>query len=521
MAWKYNPFTRALQFFTDVLNLDTDICFNPDIVDDFLIKNESLDKKIIFNVNDGGVQKDLLELDANGTYGFMETKINSVAKIADGTIGYPQNHISQSLKLLKVGGIVSDVNVSVPQNSTIDTTTTWNYTARPTSAFSQTTGIIGAATSVPIGTGGGNHNTAIRGGNFDARWDANSSGGTLLNVQGVSGLALAQGNGGTVKNCIGGNYQSGGLFGNANIKNCASIQSTGPFRLAYTGIITTGYSIRSIGGVGALINWNLSCEGASTPSKFEGKLSIGHTVQPSYACDATEYRVRSRGNFNLGGITAFDRTFAFNSPSSGVISFFGIGGSNNENLTIDTEAVANEVKFSSTSGADLFLDFNLQRQIPIPIDSLRKGSTAPTEVLRGTTPSVPALNFSSTAELVSTAFAIPENYAGGDVTIHLWWALSQVQVNLDQLDITMDYITVDNLDNILKTSSPLVRNVTVTTPKLAIGDVYEMAFTLAELAAGNTIGAGKKIIFEIHLRNTTGVAEADLIEAHAEYITRN
>lgn len=517
MAWKYNPFTRALQFFTDVLNLDTDICFNPDTIDDFLIKNEGLNKKIVFNVNDGGVQKDLLELDANGTYSFMETKINSVAKIADGDIGYP----SQSLKILKVGGSVSSVNIANPQNATIDATTTWNYTVRPNNAFSSTTGVLGAVTSVPVGTGAGNHTTVIRGGNFDGRWNANSSNGTLSTLYGMSSLSASLGNGGTVTNCIGASVQTGGLLGNSNITHSTSLQVLAPFRFFYTGIMTEACSIKSVGGASGIVNWNLACEGASVPSKFEGSLSIGHTVQPSYACDSTGYRVRSTGTFSLGGITAFDRTFAFNSPSTGVISFSGVGGSNNENLTINTEAVANEIKFSSTSGADLFLDFNLNRHISIPIANLRKGSTAPNEVLRGTSPSVPALNFSSTAELVSTAFTIPENYAGGDVTIHLKWALSQVQLSLDKLDVTMDYITVATLDNILKTSTMLARQTTVVSPKLAIGDVYEMEFTLGQFTAANTIGAGKKIIFEIHLTNTTGVAEADLIEAHAEYITRN
>jgi len=165
---------------------------------------------------------------------------------------------------------------------------------------------------------------------------------------------------------------------------------------------------------------------------------------------------------------------------------------------------------------------NLNRQFIIPVENLRKGVTAPTDNLRGTTPSVPVITFTATNELAGSAFTMPIDWDNGTFEIIYEWALAAVQLNNDTLDVTTNYIAWENEDNsgnsILKTSTALTSQITVTTAKgLAIGDVYRMRDTVPAADANNPLANVNGFAFELNLTNVTGVASADLISVCISY----
>lgn len=158
----------------------------------------------------------------------------------------------------------------------------------------------------------------------------------------------------------------------------------------------------------------------------------------------------------------------------------------------------------------------------VGVETLRKGSTAPTDVLVGTTPSVPALLFDATAELVSGSFELPSTYDGGDVVFTLYGALVNVQLNGDVWSWNVDYLAVTpgtTGEGITKASTNLTPTRTITTGEgLAIDDVYDLAFTFGAGDATNPLSTDVKIIvFEMSLANLTGVAAIHAIHATVEF----
>lgn len=175
-----------------------------------------------------------------------------------------------------------------------------------------------------------------------------------------------------------------------------------------------------------------------------------------------------------------------------------------------------------TAFGDVAGNTALTRSIHIDISNLRQGATAPTEVLIGTTPEVPALRFAATNELVSVYASFPQDMdTTQDVTFQLQWALVAAETDSDTLDITCDYVAVTPLstgDGPNKTSTQVTGQVTVTTANgLAIGDVYEMSITFSAADATNPLSGASGIGLEFHLTNTTGVASADLLDADFIY----
>jgi hypothetical protein len=164
----------------------------------------------------------------------------------------------------------------------------------------------------------------------------------------------------------------------------------------------------------------------------------------------------------------------------------------------------------------------LSEQIIVTGNQFRRGVTAPTEVTIGTTPTVDALQFAATNELVSTFFALPFNMDRTvDPQLVLIWSLVNAETNGDQLSITMDYtapIDLSTGDGVAKASSQILDNLTVTTANgLAIGDIYTQAFSFPVADATNPITNAIGLAIEFHLTNTVGVAAIDLIGACLGY----
>lgn len=164
----------------------------------------------------------------------------------------------------------------------------------------------------------------------------------------------------------------------------------------------------------------------------------------------------------------------------------------------------------------------LSEQIIITAEQFRNGATAPTGVTIGTTPTVDALQFNATNQLVSTFFPLPFNM---DRTVNpelvLIWSLAQVENNADTLDLTLDYtapIDLSTGSGIAKTSTQLTDALTVTTANgLAIGDIYSQAIAFAVGDATNPLASAIGLAIEFHLTNVTGVGTVDLIGACLGY----
>ncbi len=153
---------------------------------------------------------------------------------------------------------------------------------------------------------------------------------------------------------------------------------------------------------------------------------------------------------------------------------------------------------------------------------LGKGSTAPTDVLIGTSPEVPALLFDATNETASiyTSF-FPDMDLSEDMRIRVQFALVNTQVNGDAVDLTFDYIVpVAGItgSGITKASTQVTASKTITTGEgLAVDDLYEVIATLPAADATNPITGGSALSLEMHLTNVSGVAAMHVLDADLEY----
>ncbi len=167
----------------------------------------------------------------------------------------------------------------------------------------------------------------------------------------------------------------------------------------------------------------------------------------------------------------------------------------------------------------------LTRSIVLTVDDYRKGATGPSDATVGTTPTIPVLLFNATNELLSLHTVMPINWdKAQDTSIDFVWSLSSVEVNLDVLSITIDYVTIKKNTTgagIAKTSTQLIPTVTMTTANgLAVGDIYTMSATLAAADGSNGFGAGDDVTgfcFEFHLTNLTGVADIHFVGGCVNY----
>jgi len=159
------------------------------------------------------------------------------------------------------------------------------------------------------------------------------------------------------------------------------------------------------------------------------------------------------------------------------------------------------------------------------VNQFRKGVSAPSDVTIGTTPTVQALNFSATAELLSLSFPTPINMDTTiDPTIILDFALSAGETNGDTLDVTLDYnahASPDAGNGPDKASTQVLGQTTVTTANgLAINDPYSVICPLDAGDATNPLSGVNKINFEFHLTNITGVAEANFLGGCIQYTSK-
>ena len=162
----------------------------------------------------------------------------------------------------------------------------------------------------------------------------------------------------------------------------------------------------------------------------------------------------------------------------------------------------------------------VERSIHLAGTQWRRGVTAPADVTIGTTPTILALRFAATNELVSVYASLPEDTdLTRDIILRIQFSLVSAETNGDTLDFTCDYVAITEATagGVAKTSTQVTGQVTAVTGRLAAGDIYEMDITFPAGDATNPLAACVGIGLEVHLTNTTGVASIDLLDGDLIY----
>ena len=176
--------------------------------------------------------------------------------------------------------------------------------------------------------------------------------------------------------------------------------------------------------------------------------------------------------------------------------------------------------FSALTGASTVSGPGRERAIILTTNDFRKGVSAPIDVTIGTTPTVPALRFTSVLELVTAFAMMPTDWDSGDVLVVLIMALTTTELTGEDISMKMDYVTVVPESTGLgpgRASTRVTVDHTVTTATgLATGDVHGVMFPISATDATNPIPRGtspKGLAMEFSLNNVVGVAAIDLIGA--------
>lgn len=167
----------------------------------------------------------------------------------------------------------------------------------------------------------------------------------------------------------------------------------------------------------------------------------------------------------------------------------------------------------------------LLKSLALGLGDLGRGSTAPTEVTIGGTPTIPALLFDAVAETASANVIMSTDWdKSKDVIFALVWSLVNTQNDGHVLDVTLDYVAILNETTgggADKTSSQVLATQTLATANgLAINDVYVLVATLAAADANNGFAAGDKTVgfgIEFHLTNLTDVAAIHVLGERIVY----
>ncbi len=187
-------------------------------------------------------------------------------------------------------------------------------------------------------------------------------------------------------------------------------------------------------------------------------------------------------------------------------------------------------KYVSTLDEDIkklfqWVHISRKRSVILTLDDFRKGATGPTDTTIGTTPTIPALQFNATGELLSAHVVMPVDWdKENNCTLDLVFSLRAIEVNNDELSITVDYTVPKKLvtaAGVAKTSTQLTPTLDVTTANgLAVGDIYVISTTLDRNDTNNGFAFGDTALgfcIEFHLTNTDEIADIDFIAGCINY----
>lgn len=151
----------------------------------------------------------------------------------------------------------------------------------------------------------------------------------------------------------------------------------------------------------------------------------------------------------------------------------------------------------------------------LPLGSWTVGSTPPTATTKGTTPAVAGLLFDATAETAVCSVRVPAGYGGvSDLTLRTFWLLNVAETSGDDLDVTIDLVSITpgNNEAVTKTSTAATGTTDIGANTAEGADVT-VDITLDYNDATNPIAAGDMLHMEMHLTNVTGVAAAIFVGA--------
>jgi len=240
---------------------------------DFDFEHNIADQKVNFILNDGGVPTTMMVLDPNDPE-FNEPLVSVKTKmsILGGTIQYGVTPFN----FLKIGGTVENVNDGGAENSTINSSVTWEYIVGFTGVFSSTQSINGSVILKPIGLGAGTDTHTLRG-IFGSAFFEDAGGRTINQTQGIFGNSGSRGTG-TVALATGVAGQAGSVLGG----HCEEVRCgffAAPI-IFLGGTIDDGTTLHCVGGTAATnSNWNLVLENSAVPSRSEGNFIIGQTTE--------------------------------------------------------------------------------------------------------------------------------------------------------------------------------------------------------------------------------------------------
>ncbi len=168
---------------------------------------------------------------------------------------------------------------------------------------------------------------------------------------------------------------------------------------------------------------------------------------------------------------------------------------------------------------------SLENSVVLTIDDFRKGAIGPTDVTLGNTPTIPALHFDATNELLAVHVIMPTDWDKSvDCKLALLFSLASTQLNGDVLDIILDYVTpeVDTTGaGFSKTSTQLTPSLVMTTANgLAVDDLHEMFISLDKDDVNNGYIVGDNHVgfcFEFHLANLVGVVDINFVAGELIY----
>lgn len=258
----------------------------------FRFTNGGLDQPIVFSVNDGGSDFDLMEIDPNGPQSQPQVNYHGLFSVLDGeSVTYG----TSPFDIMAVNPTVNTVNVNPTTNTCFNSASIWNFTATQTGIFNGTTG-FNAATRVLLTNATNSY--AVR--SIIAQAISQGQASTdLTQAQGL--LAQAGVQGGNVQLAVGVIGSCLTVF-SGNIDLSIGVQANAfiPF---LGGTCDESVSLRSVGGTSAVINWNGQFTN-DVPSFHEGNWLIGAIVE----FDATK-RLQVSGDQRTTGEVVYQDKF--------------------------------------------------------------------------------------------------------------------------------------------------------------------------------------------------------------------
>jgi hypothetical protein len=151
----------------------------------------------------------------------------------------------------------------------------------------------------------------------------------------------------------------------------------------------------------------------------------------------------------------------------------------------------------------------------LPLESWTLGGTAPAAATKGTTPAVPGLRFTTTAQTITRLVRVPAGFSGlDDVKVRVEMLLNLGESPNDDINLTLNY-EVRAAGEAFGGTSSSVTGTTDIGADVADGTRKTVEFTLPFDDVNNPIVAGDLIAVELSLTNTTTIADVLFVGGEA------